>query len=259
MKKYLIFIFLCALFSGSCKHATKPAILSLASPHIESATETALSQKSPPALDETLKSQMQSAITKWGEQINLLDICTGDIGNDGTTDAAVIIEYPYIGEFGSYMQRTVFVILDTSSYIPYIHAEEESNSALYQNSSLVGGSIEGGMGQDPYQSMDISGGKLVIKESYRFGGTESSFSLVNGELIWNSYRISGLDRGSGDYDISFYDFLNGTLQYQAGHNWNQEEELQTLSFGPVTIPFHCENITDITSHIDQKAGFQRLF
>ena len=139
------------------------------------------------------------------------------------------------------------------------HIESAAETALSQKSSLVGGSIEGGMGQDPYQSMDISGGKLIIKEGYRFGGTESSFSLVNGELIWNSCRISGLDRGSGDYDISFYDFLNGTLQYQAGHNWNQEEELQTLSFGPVTIPFHCENITDITSHIDQKAGFQRLF
>ena len=256
MKKHLLFMLLCILLLGSCRPAVKTAILPLSGSHIESAVETALSQKSSLDLEEALESQMQSAITEWGEQISLLDICTGDIGNDGTADAAVIIEYPYTGEFGSYMQRTVFVILDTSSYIPYIHAEEEPDSALYQNSSLVGGSIEGGMGQDPYQSMDISGGKLIIKESYRFGGTESSFSLVNGELIWDSYWISGLDRGSGDYDISFYDFLNGTLQYQAVHNWNQEEELQTSSFDPVTIPFHCENITDITSHIDQEAGFQ---
>lgn len=140
MKKHLLFMLLCILLLGSCRPAVKTAILPLSGSHIESAVETALSQKS----------------------------------------------------------------------------------------SLVGGSIEGGMGQDPYQSMDISGGKLIIKESYRFGGTESSF----------------------------YDFLNGTLQYQAVHNWNQEEELQTSSFDPVTIPFHCENITDITSHIDQEAGFQ---
>ena len=140
MKKHLLFMLLCILLLGSCRPAVKTAILPLSGSHIESAAETALSQKS----------------------------------------------------------------------------------------SLVGGSIEGGMGQDPYQSMDISGGKLIIKESYRFGGIESSF----------------------------YDFLNGTLQYQAVHNWNQEEELQTSSFDPVTIPFHCENITDITSHIDQEAGFQ---
>ena len=66
MKKHLLFMLLCILLLGSCRPAVKTAILPLSGSHIESAAETALSQKS----------------------------------------------------------------------------------------SLVGGSIEGGMGQDPYQSMD---------------------------------------------------------------------------------------------------------
>lgn len=245
MRKFSIFLFLSLLLLQSCQPAAKAASFPLTASHIKAATETVSSQ----ILEKDSETQLYHAIREWGKQISLLDICTGDIGNDGAADAAIIVEYPCTGEFGSYRKRTIFVILDTSSYTP-------DTSSLYQNSTLIGGSNSGGMGQDPYQSMEISDGKLIIQENYRAGGTKNCFSLINGELVWDSYWIFSIDRGGGDYDRRCYDFLNGTLQYQAGHDWDQDEELQTFSFTPVTVPFSCENITNVTSHINQKLHSQ---
>ena len=109
MRKFSIFLFLSLLLLQSCQPAVKAASFPLTASHIKAATETVSSQ----ILEKDSETQLYHAIREWGKQISLLDICTGDIGNDGAADAAIIVEYPCTGEFGSYRKRTIFVILDT--------------------------------------------------------------------------------------------------------------------------------------------------
>ena len=204
------------------------------------------------------------------EHLSVLDVCEGDIGNDGTMDIVVILEFEedYPISSDDYMfavdHRVTCIFQDNGN---------ETFSCQAKNNALIMNKNTGGVYGDPYAGMTIQNGILTLSH---YGGSSDRwgydyrFDMYNGHLtLWQGVFFEHNTHSDGYGSTDVYDYRSGT------RTWFETEHYDIYTptniyvfnfFEPHTIHFEdadfysynnyetcaptfAESVTDMTTNV----------
>ncbi len=180
------------------------------------------------------------AVESLPQTASVLDVCMGDLGNDGTQDIAVVIQtlIPTVSEPSDYeyesFSRSLFIFTETST---------NSFVCTHQNNDIILSSDSGGMLGDPYNGIIITDGKLIVSDyggSSDRWGNDYVFEQIGQELILTEIEYFSESTHSGNGTRETYDLMAGTVREEAISIWNEDFKpllLYSGTFEPQTIRF----------------------
>ena len=152
------------------------------------------------------------------DKMDITEILTGDLGNDGTNDIVLVLEYPLEeeeSEFWSY-ERVLYIFTENPDH---------SYTCTHQNENIVPSHDRGGIFGDPYDGIAITeDGKLTVSDyggsSGRWGHT-FTFVQIDGELILSKFVEEESSTHTANGVITTYDFMAGTIIAEAVSFWDE--------------------------------------
>lgn len=195
------------------------------------------------ALKDYFYQQKIDQYAYFGTGVNVLDVCMGDIGNDGNTDVAIVVEYPaYESETGEYKEREFFV---------FVNIEANGFTDPLRNSYVIYADMAGGMNPEPYGGMSLENGQLTVSN---YGGSgwhwsyEYTFTVKDDQFVFYSLRdnIFSFNGMEDEYllgaDYIYYP-LDGTMIQTLTYfvnstetSFETEDVVETFYFEPMIIP-----------------------
>lgn len=152
--------------------------------------------------------------------IKIVDVCCGDIQNDGTEEVAVVFEYTGNRE--------------NNIYYPYAYGDRiisvckpAENSWFYggRNLLLIKDASQGGMSGDPYKNISIEDGKLKVSDcggdADRWGN-EWYFEYINSRLSLEKYICYEYNTNTKNGVAEEY-YLEDGYAYRYSIDMNEED------------------------------------
>lgn len=174
------------------------------------------------------------------ENASVLDVCIGDLGNDGTQDIAVVVQTPtsavsvFTDDQYEYLSRSLYIFTETST---------NCFVCTQQNNDIILSNNDGGMYGDPYAGIVITDGKLIVSDyggSSDRWGNDYIFEQTGQELLLTEIQNLSMSTHTGNGTLETYDLTEGTVRKEAISTWNEEFKpllLYSGTFEPQTIPF----------------------
>lgn len=168
------------------------------------------------------------------DNIAITDVCTGDLGNDGTNDIVLIMEYPHEDK------RILYIFTENPDH---------SYTCTHQNKDIILSSDSGGIYGDPYAGITITeNGELTISDyggsSSRWGDTYT-FVQVDGELILSKIEEEESSTHTANGTITTYNFTDGTVITEAVSFW--DESFTPLCIYKASFPLQTIRLEDVGS------------
>lgn len=203
-----------------------------------------------PLLLLLLQSGYDTAVTTSSiltDNIALTDVCTGDLGNDGTNNIVLVMEYPLSEE------EAEFWFYDRILYL-FTENPDHSYTCTQQNKNIVLSHDSGGIYGDPYAGITITEeGELTVSNyggsSGRWGYTYT-FVSVDGKLLLSKMVEEESSTHTANGIITTYDLLKGTVITEAVSFWDESFIPLCIyqgSFPPQTIRLEDASYSSVLS------------
>ena len=155
------------------------------------------------------------------EELKILDMCSGDIADDGYKDVAIVFEYKEDTTVNGYENYAV------GDRVISIFTENENGtySFMLRNNILIKDSTAGGISGDPYKDISIEDGKLKVSDcggdADRWGN-EWYFEYINSRLSLEKYIYYGYNTNTKNGVAEEYHLEDG-YAYRYSIDMNEED------------------------------------
>jgi len=155
------------------------------------------------------------------EELKILDMCSGDIADDGYKDVAIVFEYKEDTTVNGYENYAV------GDRVISIFTENENGtySFMLRNNILIKDSTAGGISGDPYKNISIEDGKLKVSDcggdADRWGN-EWYFEYINSRLSLEKYICYEYNTNTKNGVAEEY-YLEDGYAYRYSIDMNEED------------------------------------